>query len=143
MPASGSSLIVSANFDPPEKRKGAEAPSDTQAQTGKRWRQLVRFGPINRSVPMETSEISLHQVKVYEFALSSRGWVTAKEIAAGAGVAQRTARAHALKFVQLGVFDQAELFPAHRYQLSSLAAKRNKTFIQRLEAAREMFGLPA
>ena len=88
---------------------------------------------------METSEISEHQVRVYAFALQAATWVTANEIAAGASVAKRTARAHALRFVKLGIFDQAEVFPAHRYRLSPLASKRNRTLVQRVEEAQKIF----
>jgi hypothetical protein len=92
---------------------------------------------------METSEISLHQLRVYEFVRSAGQWVTAGDIAAGAGVAPRTARAHALKFVLSGVFDQAEVFPAHRYRLSDMAEKRNKAMVQRLTVARDVFAAAA
>jgi predicted ArsR family transcriptional regulator len=92
---------------------------------------------------METNEISLHLVKVYEAVKSSGGWMTAREIADRSGVAGRTARAHAARLVALGVFDQAEVFPGHRYRVSSLADKRNKAFVQRLTEAKSVFGLEA
>jgi hypothetical protein len=89
----------------------------------------------------ETNEISFHLVKVYVFLKKNSGWHTARKIAAGATVADRTARAHVLKMVQLGIVDQAEVFPAHHYRLSNLASKRNKTFVQRIEEAMQIFGL--
>ena len=88
---------------------------------------------------METSEISAHQVRVYNFVAEQSGWVSARDIAHGAQVSGRTARNHALNFVRLGVFDQAEVFPSHRYRLSLLADKRNKTFVQRLKQANTVF----
>ena len=90
---------------------------------------------------MEKGEVSLHQLKVYLFARDKGSWVTAREIAEGAGVADRTARHHALTLVKLGVFDQAEVFPAHRYRYSEKANKRNKAYMLRLEGAREAFGV--
>ncbi len=87
----------------------------------------------------ETSEISQHQLRVFQFVKGKSGWVSSREIATGADVAERTARAHALRFVRLGVFDQAEVFPAHRYRLSALADKRNKALIQRLDVAASVF----
>ena len=90
---------------------------------------------------MESSEVSLHLLKVYNFICDQKQWITAKDIAEGAGIAHRTARAHVLRLVRLGIVDQAEVFPAHRYKLSKLATKRNKAFVQRLEQAREVFGL--
>ena len=89
---------------------------------------------------METSEVSLHLVKVYMFLKGRIDWVTSKDVAQGAHIAERTARHHLLKLVRLGIVDQAEVFPAHRYHLSRLAEKRNKSFVQRLEQAKEIFG---
>lgn len=102
---------------------------------------------------MESSEISTHQARVYKFAAERQGktvggttvqgWFTASELAEGAQIAPRTARAHALSFVRLGVFDQAEVFPAHRYRLSELADKRNVAMVRRLKEALVIFGLAA
>ena len=88
---------------------------------------------------MESNEISIHQIKVYQAAKDHGGWLTAKEIAEAAGVARRTAAHHALRFVNIGVFEQAEVFPAHRYKLSTLAEKRDKAFCERLQKAIEVF----
>jgi len=84
---------------------------------------------------MESAEISEHLVRVYEYVKEGKQWVTTAGIADCAGVAPRTARAHALKLVQAGIFDQMELYPGHRYNLSPKADKRNKGFLQRLEQA--------
>jgi DNA-binding IclR family transcriptional regulator len=48
-----------------------------------------------------------------------KGWLTSQQVAEGAKVAARTARQHLLRLVQLGLLDQAEVFPAHRYRLST------------------------
>lgn len=88
---------------------------------------------------METNEISAHQLRVYQYA-ADHEWFTSAQLAQGAGVAPRTARAHARRFVQLGLFDQAEVFPAHRYRLSPLAEKRNAAMVRRLGAAAEALG---
>lgn len=90
---------------------------------------------------MEKGEISIHQVRIVDFVRENGSWVTAKEIAAGAEVAERTARHHALSLVNLGIFDQAEVFPAHRYKYSDKAEKRNKAYCLRLESARSVFGM--
>jgi hypothetical protein len=84
---------------------------------------------------MERAEISAHQVRVFRFVSDAKRWVSNDEIAAGAQVAPRTARAHTRHFVSLGIFDQAEIFPSHRYQLSSKAEKRNKAYLLRLRQA--------
>jgi hypothetical protein len=90
---------------------------------------------------MESNEISLHQAKVFRFVKSQQNWVTAKDIAMATEIAGRTARLHCLKLVQLGIFDQVEVFPAHRYQFSKFAGKRNKAYLQRLEQACAIFSI--
>jgi len=91
---------------------------------------------------METNEVSLHQIKVYlAVKASGNDWITAKDIAERASVAPRTARAHALKLVNLGIFDKAEVFPAHRYRLAEMADKRNKGYALRIEQAMQVFGV--
>lgn len=87
---------------------------------------------------MENSEISIHEWRVYE-ALRQGGWMTSASIAEKANVAKRTARHHCLRLVKLGIVDQAEVFPAHRYRLSKMAQKRNLSYCQRLELAAEVF----
>ncbi len=91
---------------------------------------------------MEKNEVSLHEVKVYRlFAANPERWISNREVAAEAHVAQRTARAHTLKLVNLGLLDQAEVFPSHRFRFSETASKRNKTYTQRLDHAASVFGL--
>lgn len=88
---------------------------------------------------METGEISSHQVRVWKSV--RKDWVTIKDIAAMAGVARRTASMHALRLVNLGLFDQAEVFPGHRYRASELGEKRNKAYLLRLQNAAEALGI--
>jgi predicted ArsR family transcriptional regulator len=90
---------------------------------------------------MGRNEISLHELKVFDFVSKSNAWVAANEIAESTGVAPRTARAHSLKLTKLGLFDVAEVFPAHRYRLSEKADKRNQGYWLRLEKAREVFAI--
>jgi len=88
---------------------------------------------------METNEISLHQAKVFKAA--STTWKTAAEIAIDASVAPRTGRHHCKILSDAGIFDQAEVFPAHRYRLSDKAQKRNKAFFERIIRACEIFNV--
>lgn len=91
---------------------------------------------------MERNEISLHEAKVFQVLRADR-WMTNHEIAAAAGVAPRTARLHTLRLQQLGIADVAEVFPGHRFRLSSKASRRNRNYLQRLEHAADVFGLGA
>lgn len=90
---------------------------------------------------METNEISAHLFRVYSYVKGSGKWVTSTEVSNHASVAPRTARAHCLRLVQLGIFDQAEVFPSHKYRFSDMAEKRNKAMITRLEKAQEVFAI--
>jgi hypothetical protein len=99
--------------------------------------------PKYSSDPFVPSERDQGYFSIHEFYRQRYIYVCAKEIAEKSGVAQRTARAHALKLVNLGIFDQAEVFPAHRYRLAETADKRNKGYALRLEQAMSVFGLAA
>ena len=95
---------------------------------------------------MERNEVSLHEVLVFKAIEASGGrWLTNKEIATSVSgqVSDRTVRAHTLKLVSLGLVEQAEVFPAHRFRLATKADKRNKGYWQRLNHAAGVFGLDA
>lgn len=99
------------------------------------WHSLVSLGMTN-----ERSEVSLHEVKIFrKMKAEPARWFTHKELAKDCGFSERTVRAHTLRFVKLGILDQAELFPAHRYRLSEKATRRNVAYVQRLEQADEIF----
>jgi DNA-binding IclR family transcriptional regulator len=84
--------------------------------------------------------ISPHQLKVFDYVRQAGRWVTAAEIQDATGVAMRTARHHASKLTDLGLFEQVSLFPGHRYRVSPSAEQRNKGYMLRLAQAREVFG---
>lgn len=92
---------------------------------------------------MERNEISRQEVEVFRALIIQSGiWQTNAEIAnACSGVAPRTVRAMTLKFVKLGIVDQAEVFPAHRFRLSIKADKRNRGYVDRLRRTAEVFGI--
>lgn len=91
---------------------------------------------------MERSEVSRHEVAVYHALRDAAGqWLTSKDITERAKVAPRTARAHALKLVQAGLVDQAEVFPGHRYRIAERARERNRGYYDRLQRAAEVLGI--
>lgn len=92
---------------------------------------------------MERNEISIYELKIYNHLRANpNSWFTHRDLASAVGFAERTVRAHVLRFVKLGIIDRVEVFPAYRYKLSSKAAKRNQAYVQKLERASEVFGLP-
>ena len=86
----------------------------------------------------ETPEISRHLLAVFVHLRDRKGWHTSKHIAEQTKISDRTARAHLLRLVRLGIVDQAEVFPAHRYRLSDKADKRNKAMMLRFKVAEEV-----
>jgi hypothetical protein len=60
---------------------------------------------------MENNEISEHLVRIFKVVRDRNGWMSARDVAVAANVSGRTARAHCLGLVRLGIFDQAEVFP--------------------------------
>lgn len=92
---------------------------------------------------VERNEISRHEVEVFRvLSVHAEHWKTNAELAAECrDVSPRTVRAMTLKFVRLGLLDQAELFPAHKFRLSAQAAKRNRGYSDRLKQAADVFGV--
>jgi hypothetical protein len=91
---------------------------------------------------MERNEISVHEARAFVAFLRNRTrWITSKDLAREAAIAERTARAFCTKFVRLGLLDLAEVFPAHKYQIAAKASKRNAAYLGRLQKACEVFGL--
>ena len=91
---------------------------------------------------MEKSEVSIHEVKLFRaLEMSKEQWKTSKDLAAAAGINERTARLHCYRLSKLGLVDTAEVFPAHRYRLAPKADKRNAGYINRLRSACEVFSM--
>lgn len=91
---------------------------------------------------MEKNEVSIHEAKLFLVLRGGgTGWITSRDAAKASGISERTARAHLLKLAKMGLVDQAEVFPAHRYRLAAKADKRNGGYVRRLESACEVFGL--
>jgi len=88
---------------------------------------------------MEKAEISLHQWKIYDCLVKRQAWMTNKEIAEQTGVSLRRTSFHTNNLVQLGILDQAEVYPGHRFKASTKADKRNTGYLRRLQQAGEIF----
>ncbi len=88
---------------------------------------------------MEQNTISLQEVRVYRVLRAQpETWFTNIELHEHVKASDRTVRAMTLKFMRLGLVDLMELFPGYRYRWSEKAAKRNRTYLDRLEAAAEI-----
>ena len=72
---------------------------------------MLRCGAMER--------VSRQRIAVYAALLGAGvGWITCQEIAAVAGVAERTARLHCQRLHRDGLVDQRRTYPAHRFKLS-------------------------
>jgi DNA-binding IclR family transcriptional regulator len=88
---------------------------------------------------VESRSISIQEIRVFQALSAHTGeWLTNREIAEEAAVAERTARAHTAHFVELGIAAVTELFPAHRYRLKDRAAVSDTSYLERLEQAVEV-----
>lgn len=102
--------------------------------SGKSWFKLA---------VMKTQErrtISFHEIRVFRVLKAGiEKWFTHKQIAEASKMNERTVRSHTLRLVQLGIADQAEVYPGRRYRLSEKAEKRNGSYFLRLNEADEIF----
>ena len=89
----------------------------------------------------EPTEISWHAAEVYRvFRDNPERWLMNKEIAEKTqGVAARTVRAKTSTLVRLGVVEQIEVFPGHRYRLVNTPNDTAQAYRRRLEAALKVF----
>lgn len=89
---------------------------------------------------METNEISYHEVLIWR-AIQAKGerWFTNADISKMTPtISSRTVRIKTKKFAELGLLQQADVFPAHRFKLKP-KADRSVPYIRRLEDATDAF----
>ena len=71
------------------------------------------------------AEVSVHEVKVWRLFRDLPGeFLSSQQVAKRAGIAPRTARLHCSGLAQVGILDEARVFPGYRYRLSPHAAQR-------------------
>ena len=88
---------------------------------------------------MESSEVSLHEAKVWRALKSSKGWMSNADIGRKTtDVAPRTVRAHVKKLAGLGLIDTLEVFPRHMYRVAGKHEKRNSAYTNRLNMAEKV-----
>lgn len=79
---------------------------------------------------------SRHEVAVYKALLDAGPeWLSSNQIAERASVSARTARAHALRLAQLGIIEQTEVFPGHRYRMRPDVDQSHRDYATRLRQA--------
>lgn len=87
-----------------------------------------------------TRTISEHQARVYEYAKSQGDrWFTIQELSTEANLPDASAKNHASRFEEAGVFERMRISPAHVFKLSPVARRRHPELIKRLEVALPIF----
>jgi DNA-binding transcriptional ArsR family regulator len=91
---------------------------------------------------MRDGRISPHEVRLL-LALQREPdhWHTNGELADSAKISERTARAHTARLTKIGVLEVERVFPGNRYRLVKQAAGEARDYQDRVEKAREIFGL--
>lgn len=87
---------------------------------------------------MSLNQISIHEVRAYEAVRLNDGWLTAREIAAKADIANRTARQHAAELAVQGVFDVARVFGGYRYRIKTQLDPAASAYVSQIEAAKRI-----
>jgi len=87
-----------------------------------------------------SDSVSEHQVRVYEYAkLRLGGWFTIQELSADQNIPDGSAKGHAARLEEMGLFERLRASPAHFFRLSEFAGTRDPKAVRRLEAAIPVF----
>ena len=82
------------------------------------------------------STVSIHELKVFQLFRDNPGdWMSSQQVAKRARIAPRTARLHCSGLAQVGILDEAKVFPGFRYRLCPTAGDR--PYYSNLDAAEE------
>ena len=92
---------------------------------------------------MSNTMVSIHEVRAFAFLADSRAfWLTNAEIAAGANIGGRKARAFTAKFAELGILEVAGAFPRLLYRLAGKPVdKAGAAHLRDLSQAATVFGI--
>lgn len=92
---------------------------------------------------MSNTMVSIQEVRAFAFLADSRPfWLTNAEIAAGAKIAGRAARAFTAKFAELGILEVARVFPRSLYRLAGKPAdKAGAAHLRDLSQAAKVFDI--
>lgn len=91
---------------------------------------------------MRDGRISPHEVRlVLALRREPDRWHTNGELADAAEIGERTARGHTARLAEIGVVDVERVFPGNRYRLVKRPAGEAKEYLERVDKAREVFGL--
>ena len=84
--------------------------------------------------------VSEHQARVYAYA-KAQGlrWFTIQELSSEEDIPDGSAKNHAVRFEDAGVFERMRISPSHVFRISPSARRRHPELIKRLEQAALIF----
>ena len=92
---------------------------------------------------MESHEISLQLLKVYDCVDEHGTWITNKAIAAKTGIPPRTVRHNTRGLADRGIIEEMRTSPDFVYRIAENAWEHHPQYLTGLEQAREVFGVVA
>jgi hypothetical protein len=91
---------------------------------------------------MSDDWISAHEVRLLlVLQQQPERWHANGELAEVAKASERTARAHTARLAEIGVLEVERVFPGNKYRLVKRPAGAAKEYLERVQKAREVFGL--
>lgn len=82
--------------------------------------------------------ISEHEIRIYEAVRENGGWLTCKQIAAAADVANRTSRGHCQSLADVGLFEVSKVFGGYRYRLAHDLNDRAREYLAQIDVAKRV-----
>jgi hypothetical protein len=87
-----------------------------------------------------STTISEHQARVYEYAkLRGDQWFTSMELSVDTNIPANSAKSHAARFEEIGIFERIRISPAHAFRLDPAAQRHAPKLVDRLEEAVRIF----
>jgi hypothetical protein len=86
-----------------------------------------------------TTNISEHQVRVYLYAKAVADWFTIQDLSTDTNVPDNSAKRHAERFEELGIFKRLRVAPNHLFRLIQVHDENALELIQRIEEAAPVF----
>lgn len=81
-------------------------------------------------------QISEHEIRAVEALRQSGRWMTAKEVAVAADIANRTARLHCQRLAELGVLEVMKVFGGFRYRMATRHTDEGARYLAEMDAAK-------
>ena len=82
---------------------------------------------------MESTSISVAQLRVCDYVLSHARWFTTKQAAHGARVPERSTRRHLTRLFEIGILERVHMFEGYRWHRRDTLDERAAAYMARLD----------